>query len=177
MERRGARGFGLPAGQREAEARGRSCDDRAGSEVPQALSSSRRLSKTQRMHSPLISDFQRKGLESGNWEECEVADAAGSGLTSVRGRNWALDGSCQFYGSRRSFTMCDTRDCGFTALPGLIWKTSVPGSEPPNNYFLFFPVYDVNKPPSQKPVQPALGLGRGLSLQLIWAALGTQVAS
>lgn len=56
--------------------------------------------------------------------------------------------------------MCDRRDCGFTALPGLIWKTSFPGSEPKNNYFLFFSVYDVNKSLCQKTAQPVPALGR-----------------
>lgn len=41
--------------------------------------------------------------------------------------------------------MYDMRGCGFTALTGLTQKTSFLGYEPKNNYFFFFPVYDVNK--------------------------------
>lgn len=48
--------------------------------APSLPSSSLRLSKTQLMHNPLIAEFQFKGLEYGNWEECGVTDA---GLTSV----------------------------------------------------------------------------------------------
>lgn len=50
--------------------------------------------------------------------------------------------------------MYDKRHRGFVTLPRLIWKTSFPGSEPKNNYFLLFTVYDVNRPPVPETAQP-----------------------